>query len=94
MTKRSLLALCVAAAALCISSAVAHVTDAITATWRRTRDWCSGLADLLLAKITPAKPQFLIAPRVALLGAIQFLGRLMRRDRPVVSTRWRMCPST
>jgi hypothetical protein len=33
-------------------------------------------------------------PAVALRRAKQFVLRIVKRDRPVVTPRWRMCPST
>lgn len=45
---------------------------------------------LQLADQTPAVRE----PSVRLLQAKEFAGRLMKRERPLITTSWRMCPST
>lgn len=86
----AVLAIAVLAAA---STAVASASTFIVTCCRGTCSWFSDRFDWLVSRIKPAKPQHLVAPRVALLGAVQMMGRMVRRDRPLVSPRWRMCPS-
>jgi hypothetical protein len=76
-----------------LACATNRAVDVAVSCWQRTQSWFVDRFDWLVSKITPAKPEHLRAPRVALLGAVQYLGRMIRRDRPVVSPRWRMCPS-
>lgn len=85
----------VAAAAL---AAVALAVPAVAVSWastayHRTAGWFVDRFDWLVSRIKIDSPRLLEAPRRALLGAVQIMGRMVRRDRPLVSPRWRMCPS-
>lgn len=55
-----------------------------------------GVSDALTAVF--AGPKLVEAPTsrpaVVLRSAKQFVLRIVKRDRPVVTPRWRMCPST
>lgn len=80
---------CMAAAAAC-ASAVRYAGHAIAATaryaWGRITSWLEPAA----ARAKSPAPS---RPRVALVEARSFALRLMRRERPTVTPRWRMCPS-
>ena len=80
---------CMAAAAAC-TSAVSHAGHAIAATaryaWDRITSWLEPAAE---RPKSPAQTR----PRVALVAARSFVARLMRRERPIVTPLWRMCPS-
>jgi hypothetical protein len=91
---RSRIAILAAAALCAVATASTYVVERVSWAWHRTVSWFVDRFDWLVSRIKLAKPQHLQAPRVALLGAIQMMGRMNRRDRPVVSPRWRMCPST
>jgi len=83
------LAVCAAAGAF-VSDAVAtrdYVVTSVARVWNLAISAFVGTAQL--QPKSPSQAQ----PRVALLAARSFLARMLRRDRPVVTTRWRMCPS-
>lgn len=84
-----------AVAALCaVATASTYVVERVSWAWRRTTAWFVDRFDWLVSRIKPAAARHLAAPKRALLGAVQMMGRMNRRERPVVSPRWRMCPST
>lgn len=80
---------CMAAATAC-ASAVSNAGQAIASTARYA--WCRITSWLEPAAERP-KSSVQTRPRVALVAARAFVGRLMRRERPTVTPRWRMCPS-
>lgn len=90
--KKSLFALVCVAIAACagwVGAAVAHVADVVVATGRAFKNLVlDGL--LLAAPIDQGKT----AAVVAFVQARAFVLRLIKRDRPVKSTQWSMCPST
>jgi len=88
---RTALAILAIAAASAIAFAVHILEPAVTAV-RRAAGAVHGfiLGALELAHQTTAVRQ----PAVLLLQARAFTMRLIKRERPVVTASWRMCPST
>lgn len=90
--KKSLIALalmCVAACAGWIGSAAGYVADVVVATGRAFKN-------LVLDgfKLAAANHATLARPLTLLVQAKAFVLRLAKRERPVKSTAWSMCPST
>jgi hypothetical protein len=80
------LAACVAFSALAVAS-ISHVADTAIASCRAFKDRI--VADFLaLAATEPGKPE-----AVPLARAKSFQARIEKRQRPVVTNSWRMCPS-
>ncbi len=79
---------CLTASAL--ASTASSVGRAVAATFRDGWDYVFGRIP-----VGPSEPksQASPCPRMALVAARSFLDRLMRRERPTVTPRWRMCPS-
>lgn len=77
-----------AMAAAAFTSDVAHaVVSVVSHAWNRFTSWLEpSAADRIKS---PAQTR----PCVALVAARSFLVRLMRRERPIVTPLWRMCPS-
>lgn len=86
------LGLAVAAASLALAACDTAVTRAGSC-WRTARRWAIAAFDWVVSRIKVEDVQNPAAPRRALIGAAQFLGRMVRRDRPLMTPRWRMCPS-
>lgn len=84
---------CMAAAASCafVSNAVDLAAAAVHAARDRVFGW-------LVAASAPFKRQAdwtdLARPPVPLVQARAFVMRLAKRQRPITTPRWRMCPST
>ena len=91
MTRSSRFFSVLAAACLAAASAFSATADRVVSALSY------GIVRLLVAWVEPFKPQVKPPsqekPRVALVAARSFIARLMRRERPTVTTRWRMCPS-
>lgn len=83
----------IAMAAASVAYAAVTFHDDVVRSWRSTCSWIADRLDWALSKIKVEDVKNPSAPRRALIGAAQFLGRMVRRDRPLMSTRWRMCPS-
>jgi hypothetical protein len=89
---RSILAL--AAAVCAFASAAAYpVYETARRCWHHTCRWLSIGFEWVVSRVRVESPKNPASPRRALIGAAQFLGRIMRRERPLVSPRWRLCPS-
>lgn len=87
-----ILGLAVAAASLAAVACDTVITRAEKC-WRVARSWAIAAFDWIVSRIKVEDIKNPAAPRRALIGAAQFLGRMVRRDRPVLSPHWRMCPS-
>lgn len=84
------LALC-AGAALCVA-AVRETVAMVTDTVHRAVRWLFSLDLFNLQPPDPARqPQIL--PKVQLLRAVAFKLRMIKRGRPDVNPRYRLCPS-
>lgn len=85
----NLLTAAVMACALAFAAAVRPVAELVVATGR-------ALKNLVLDGLQLAVPadQSKSAAVVAFVQARAFVLRLIKRDRPVKSTEWSMCPST
>lgn len=92
--KKSLILLAVALAGMVASFSVADVAHRVVATWHRTRRWLADAARHVVGVLAPAGARWAEGPRRALLGAVRLRGRMFRRERVMLSPRWRMCPST
>jgi hypothetical protein len=75
------------------SRAIYDVFEPVRRGWRHACAWVVAGIDWVFDRIKVESPKNPASPRRALIGAAQFLGRMIRRDRPLVSPRWRMCPS-
>lgn len=95
--KRSLITLAFVAAAACFS-AVSEALNSLGSAVRRLVDRGAAFArnvarkvlsgPISLADNAPTRPQVLI------LAAKHFVARIVKRERPTISSDWRMCPST
>lgn len=77
-----------AVAALCLAAAV-HVAELAFVTCRALKNLAVDGVALLARAPEPAKEPF-----VVLVKAKAFVTRLVKRERPVLTNSWRMCPST
>lgn len=87
--KRSFLAIALLA---CASLAVAcfhAVADPIVAVCRYAKD-----VALNGFKLAGAEPVGVVRPTIQRVRAKAFTARIEKRERPVVTNSWRMCPST
>lgn len=80
------LAACVAFSALAVAS-ISHVADTAIASCRVFKN---RLVDSFMALATPTQGQ---PETVPFARAKQFRARIEKRERPVVTGAWRMCPS-
>lgn len=89
--KNRLISLCFAAAALCVGMA--------STAWRPIREVAVGAARFVKRlvldgfKLAAAEPET-SKPQVRRVQAKAFILRILKRERPVLSQSWRMCPST
>lgn len=86
----TLLAMACAAVASFAVSATAYAGHAIQSAACRCWNW---LADRAVSVQSPAKDLNPISLRVPFVMAKAFTARLAKRERPMVTPRWRMCPS-
>ncbi len=66
------------------------VDRAAVRAWR----WAVDLVLAPLATMAKSALRKLPGPAVALIAAVQYLRRQIKRDRPVCTPGWRMCPSS
>lgn len=89
--KKSLLGLMAAVlvSALVLASDYAHTAlrYAYSVAGRMSRSLMSSLAEFSPAPL-------LEMPKVAFFRAKEFVQRIAKRERPILSSTWRMCPST
>lgn len=93
--KRTLFALaaaCLIAFAFCFD-ALATTASKATGFAKACLADCKDFALKVLTGPAPLVQPIDVLPESRLLQASAFLGRLVKRDRPVVSPSWRMCPS-
>ena len=90
---RSLAAIGLMLAASCAATwrTVTDAADIVVQTYRDAKQWAFKVVShgLALAAPTPTGRM----PAVLLVQARAFYFRLIRRDRPVMTDGWRMCPS-
>ena len=90
MTRSRLLIVALAAACMAGAAAISHVADSVVSAVSR------GFDRLVAAWAEPFHPQAAVPgqekPRVALVAARAFVGRVLKR-RPWVHPSWRLCPS-
>jgi len=92
---RSLMLSFAAAAAVLLSSAMATVHDVVATTCSAVKRAASWMFDLVM----PSMPEPMKTrenqplPEVALVQAVAFVDRMVKRERPQVRPGWRMCPS-
>ncbi|MGE0329679.1 MAG: hypothetical protein AB7P37_03190 [Ramlibacter sp.] len=94
--KKSLLSIAFLACAGLAVAAVAAVRDierraidVATRAWR----WVESFTLAVVATVASAAARHLPGPAVVLQAAGRYLVRQMKRQRPLVAARWRMCPS-
>lgn len=93
--KRSLFAI-----ATVLLLALTFCAEAAAATFHKSADYarvclasCTDFALKVFTGPAPMLEPIDALPQSRMLQARAFLGRLVKRDRPVVSATWRMCPS-
>lgn len=94
--KRSLLAFAVFAAAALAAAprAVSAIADRCTLAFRRTAAAIADFGFWLVAKLPRHEPDWLAARRQALVVHKDMNPISLRAERrPLISSRWRMCPS-
>jgi hypothetical protein len=79
----------VALAVSCVSSAWGRTVDAVSSGFYRLKVWA---VDLLSAKAEPEAAAQAV-PLVQRVRHFAYQLRQIKRQRPVVTPRWRMCPS-
>lgn len=94
--KRSLLMFSCLAIASAFSAAwqpVREMAVAVYRTYKRAKDW---LVDTIAYgfKLAGREDEGEAKPAVVLVQAKVFVLRLAKRERPVMTSSWRMCPST
>lgn len=85
---RNVLSLAVLACAAFVSSGFAAVQAIAVATYRAVKDWMLSGIELVgggSGCVTPAS--------IRIVQAKAFVLRIIKRERPVLSSSWRMCPS-
>jgi len=87
--KRSFLAIALLACAALASVCFHAVADPVIATFRVAKE-----VILYGFKLSEAEPTGRANPMVRRVQAKSFVERIEKRDRPVVTSSWRMCPST
>jgi hypothetical protein len=90
MTRSRLLIAALAATCMAGAAAISHVADRVVSAVSR------GFDRMIAAWVEPFQPEATAPgqekPRVALVAARAFVGRVLKR-RPSVHPSWRMCPS-
>lgn len=79
---------CASLAVACYERTAGPVISAFMVGYAKLKDWA--LDGLALASAAADK---LAPPAVVLVQAKAFVLRLTKRDRPVITASWRMCPS-
>lgn len=91
--KRSFLAVIALSACAALASVASTTYDRVAgialSVFRGVKDFVLG--GIALVAGTPAETN---GPAVVLVQAKAFVMRLVKRERPVVTNSWRMCPST
>jgi len=91
-TRRSLLVLtCLAVSALAVAACRAVATVTLSA-YAVVKDLAHAFAVRVLDIVAPKEAEAK-APGVLLVQAKAFVQRILKRERPVVTPSWRMCPS-
>jgi hypothetical protein len=90
---RSLLALACLCMAAVATSAFRAVASPILSAYAVVKDFAIHFTLRGLDLVARAEPEGK-GPAVVLVQAKAFLQRLVKRERPVISNTWRMCPST
>jgi hypothetical protein len=81
--------------ALAAASAIALATDILAPAVTAVRRAAGVFRDFILGALELAhQPAAVRQPAVLLVQAKAFVLRLIKRERPVVTASWRMCPST
>lgn len=86
--KRSFLAVWALSVALSLTTCWRTVIDLGSRAYRHARDW---VVDAVHA-VSPHRPAERL-PAIRIDAAAEFVLRMVKRDRPVIQARWRMCPS-
>ncbi|MDW3683936.1 hypothetical protein RA280_19740 [Cupriavidus sp. CV2] len=86
--KRSFLAVWACSLALSLTTCWHTVVDLGFRAYRHARDW---VVDAVRAVSPKLLSERLPATRID--AAAEFVLRMVKRDRPVIRARWRMCPS-
>lgn len=87
---RSLVRVTLVVSAMLVAT-TAPVVHTVVAAWRYAASaFCSGLENLHQAPCG----EIATRPTVERVKAHAFVARLLKRERPRVTTGWRMCPST
>ncbi len=96
--KKSLFALAALAGLACVAAGAC--VDYVQRAVDRTRVLAQAVGRIVAsfvldacAAVGRALVHHLPAPTVALVAARQYLARQVKRQRPLLATRWRMCPS-
>lgn len=88
-TSRSILVAAACAMIAAASYAVDRVEHFARAVYGGVRDFILGAVATIAGPVAGV-----LVPAVHLVRAKAFVRRLIKRDRPVVTSSWRMCPST
>ncbi|MCY0854324.1 hypothetical protein [Cupriavidus sp. D39] len=86
--KRSFLAVWACSLALSLTACWHTVIDLGFRAYRRARDWVVDAARAVSPKLPSER-----LPATRFDAAAEFVLRMVKRDRPVIQARWRMCPS-
>lgn len=76
------------AAAIAVLSTASHIVDVAVSTCRAFKNY---MVDRFMAVMATPEPQK--ASQVWFVQTREFVARILRRQRPVVTSSWRMCPS-
>jgi uncharacterized membrane protein len=87
--KRSFLSTVTLLACAALASAAYAAYDSVATAYARVKTFV--MEGVAVVGVTAEKPQS--APVVFLVQAKAFVMRLAKRERPVLTTTWRMCPS-
>lgn len=85
---RNVLSLAVLACAAFVSSGFAAVQAFAVATYRAVKDWIHDGFKLVAGEASDLNPV-----SIRIVQAKAFVLRIIKRERPVLSSSWRMCPS-
>nr|DAH73662.1 MAG TPA: outer membrane protein assembly factor [Caudoviricetes sp.] len=86
--KRSFLAVWACSLALSLTACWRTVIDLGFRAYRRARDWAVDAVRYVAPKLPSER-----LPATRIDAAVEFVLRMVKRDRPVIQARWRMCPS-
>lgn len=85
---RSVFVLAVLAGFAIVSSGFAAVRSIAAATYRAVKDWMLDGFKLVAGEASDLNPV-----SIRIVQAKAFVLRIIKRERPVLSSSWRMCPS-